>query len=267
MRLLHRHPERGFSLLELSVAAAVFSVLLLVVLALFNQSIYVWRVTSSADGANRELRKVRAALERDLALTSPTEIARAQVPGHLGGGASDGEALWFLSPIDPATGEIVLDEDGLPVWQRNILYYLVVPGDHAGTFGSTCAGGAAANGYDDRCPHKILIRRVIDAGTATIPTDPTTREALIAPGAIGPYLVQPTGFDISALPDTRIVANNLLCFETVSAPPPNNQAREVLVDVRAVGVEEARRETSVGTAPLYNSRFTEQHPFSVFPKN
>lgn len=259
MRRLRRH--RAFSLLELSVAAGVFSVLLIVVLALFNQSVAVWRTTSSTDAANRELRKVRTSLERDLQLSALDQVGRGQVSAHLGGGASDGEALWFLSPIDPATGQIVTDDEGNPVWQRNIVYYLIVPNNHAGTFGSTCAGGADAHGYDDRCPHKVLVRRVIDRVPATDPKDPATQETLIPAGAIGPYLVQPDGFDLSAYPDARIVASNLLTFETTTG------TASVDVDVRALGIDEARREARVGVDPFYDSRFTEQHPFSVFPKN
>lgn len=259
-----RHPRRSraFSLLELSVAAGVFSALLLVVLALFNQSIYVWRATSSSDGANRELRKARVALERDLELTNLTQVARVNVPGHLSGGVADGQALWFLSPLDPATGRLVTDEDGKPVWQRNILYYLVVPTNHSTLFGMTCAGGGNSKGMDDRCPHKLLIRRVIDFGTPTDPADPATAESLIPAGSIAPYLQQPPGgFDISGWPDARIVASNLLTFESTDGTGAIN------VDVRAVGIDEARREAHLGVDALYDSRFTEQHPFSVFPRN
>lgn len=260
--------RRGYSLLESLVVLGVFSLLMTVVAVLFFESSNIYRRTDSADSASRELRKVRAALERDLVLASPDEIQRAPVPGSLGAG-QDGEALWFLSPIDPATGATVRKHDGSPFWQRNILYYLVVPAGHNALFGVNCPGAAGPTGYEDGCSHKVLIRKEIDAGTPTDPTDETTEETLIT--NIAPYLSAPNGYDLSAmteagLTEKRIVASSLLHFETFTAPPPAGIPSELLVDVRALSIAEARRKAGLGTS-AYTGPFTLQSPFSVSLRN
>ncbi len=246
-------------MMELLISAGVFSVILLVLVMLFSQSLSIWQRSSSRDTATRELRKVRASLERDLSLANPQQVGRAQVPDHLGGGGKDGEALWFLSPIDPATHQIVRAHDGTPVWQRNILYYLVVPQNHNATFGVTCAGGAAANGYDDRCPHKVLIRKIINQNT-------------LLPNVNG-YLTAPNGYDLSgmggepSLDEVKIVASHLLTFSSVTAPPPQNIPSLIAVDARAVAEEEARRKVGIGTLPMFTGQFTLQGPFTVMLRN
>ncbi|MEW6279282.1 MAG: hypothetical protein AB1758_11705 [Candidatus Eremiobacterota bacterium] len=166
--------------------------------------------------------------------------------------------------MDPVSGAVMRLDDGSPFWQRNILYYLVVP------VGDTCAGGVGPNGYDDRCPHKLLIRKEIDLAPATVPTDPTTIETL-AP-TLAPFLTRPTGFSVAGLNEAgvnevKIAAAHLLSFSSVSAPPPENLATEIAVDLRAVAVDEARREVALGSVPLSTSPFTLQSPFSAFLKN
>ncbi len=269
LRLGTGRGRRGHSLAELLVVVGIFSALMAVVALLFSSSVSLYRRTNSADSAMRELRKARAALERDLVLASPTVVRRTQVPSSLGAGM-DGEALWFLSPVDPATGATIRRPNGRLCWQRNILYYLVVPDNHDATFGMTCVGGAAANGYDDRCPHKVLIRKVIDSGAPTVALDLSTEEALL-PSVAG-YLSRPVGFDLSAMADPAptqrsIVASHLLTFETFTAPAPKSLPTEVLVDLRALAAEDARREMRVGADPAYDCRFTRQGPFSVFLRN
>ncbi len=245
--------------MELMISAGVFSVILLVLVMLFSQSLSIWQRSSSRDTATRELRKARATIERDLSLTNPDQLGRAQVPDHLGGGGKDGEALWFLSPIDPATHQIVRAPDGTSVWQRNILYYLVVPQNHNATFGVSCTGGAAANGYDDRCPHKVLIRKVINQNT-------------LLPN-VNAYLTAPNGYDLSgmggepALEEVQIAASHLLTFSSVTGPAPQNIPSLVAVDVRAVAEEEARRKVGVGSLPMFTGQYTLQGPFTVLMRN
>ncbi|MBI3927615.1 MAG: hypothetical protein HY319_18895 [Armatimonadetes bacterium] len=270
MRPSPRGPDGGTSLLELLVALFVGSLLLLVMAVLFVRTQGLYRSISGSDSALRQLRKARTALEKDLILSRPGDVRRAQVPDSLGGGGQDGEALWFLSPVDPATGEMMRKQDGRAFWQRNILYYLVVPADHDSTFGMICTGGRGPNNCDDRCPHKVLIRKVIDSGPPTVPTDEATEETLITD--ITAYLTRPSGYSLAAmaepgLTEATIVAAQLLTFESLSAPAPNNIAPEVFVDLRAVSIEGARRELRVGSDSLYTGRFTQTAPFSVFLRN
>ncbi len=263
-----RRRKAGFTLLEALVTVTIMAVLLGILTLLFLRTGDVFRTTSSKDSAVRDLRKARVALERDLALTSPAQVRRTTVPPSLGGG-NDGEALWFLSPVDPATGVIVRKQDGHPFWQRNILYYLVVPNNHDATFGQSCAGGVGPNGFDDRCPHKVLIRKVIDSGPPTSPPDETTEEVLLP--AVAGYLDRPNGFDVSGLggaglQQSKIVAQ-LLHFSSALAPLPQNAANQLVVDVRGVSIGEARRTARVGTDSFFDSAFTHQSPFSVLLHN
>ncbi|MCE7870856.1 hypothetical protein DYH09_10805 [bacterium CPR1] len=269
-RLPRRNAIRGTTVLELLLGMGLFTLMMVVLVGLFNQSLLIWRTTSGSDTAMRELRRVVAALDRDLALASPAMLSRTQVVDHLGGGGRDGEALWFLSPLDPATGQLARKPDGSPMWMRNVLYYLVVPANHDTVFSMSCPGGAGPNGYDDRCPHKLLIRKVIDSGPPTLAADEASQEELLVD--VSAYLTQPDGFDLGAmaepgLEDKRVIANNLLMFQTLSAPPPVGAPREVAVDVRAMSVEEARREIRVGLEAGASSRFTLQLPFSVLLQN
>jgi hypothetical protein len=247
---VNRH-RKGFSVLELLVSATVFSLVTALLVLLFSQSLEVWRRTSGRDTAARELRKARAALERDLALASPAQLRRSS--------NLDGEALWFLSPIDPATRQIARGSDGLAIWQRNILYYLVIPANHDALFGVQCTPAAGPNGMDDRCTHKVLVRKVIDSDT-------------LLPD-VSAYLTQPNGFDLSGmsgepnLDEAAIVANRLLTFQTESAPPPHGVPNLVRVDLRAVDEEEARHETTVGTQSMYIGKYTLQGPFTVLLEN
>ncbi|MEW6277233.1 MAG: hypothetical protein AB1758_01325 [Candidatus Eremiobacterota bacterium] len=254
------------SLAEVLVAGFVFSLLLGVAVLLFRHSTQVWKHASSAEGARHGLSSARAALERDLRLSDPALVARADVPTSLGGGP-DGQALWFLSPVDPATGEVVRKQDGYPFWQRNILYYLVVPSNHDAVFGVACAGGAdPADGYDDRCPHKVLIRKVIDDGVPTTPADEATEEALIAD--ITPYLTRPVGFSTAGMTGEpglelkRILGGGFLKFSTRSVT-----AREIAVDLRSVAFGEAARNLRVGQVSLVQGRYTHRLDFSVLLRN
>ena len=63
------------------------------------------RHINGADRAQREMRRARATLERDLILANSGQIGRSRMPDYLGGGGDTGESLWFLSPVDPASGQ------------------------------------------------------------------------------------------------------------------------------------------------------------------
>ncbi|MBI3925133.1 MAG: hypothetical protein HY319_06300 [Armatimonadetes bacterium] len=254
----------GVTLLELVFSLGLFTLLLVILTLLFTQTLGVWRKIDSADTADREIRKAVAALRSDLQLASPSRLNRTQVPPSLGAG-NDGEALWFLSPI-ATSGQMAHKQDSAePLWQRNILYYLVVPQNHNPTFGMNCSGIAGPTGYEAACSHKVLIRKVIDSGVATVPTDESTEETLIAD--ITPYLTHPNGYDLSGMNEPgvehqEIVASRLLTFESQNAGPS-----EVSVELRAVALQDAQRETRLGSVSMYTGRFTAVAPFSVFLKN
>lgn len=175
--------------------------------------------------------------------------------------------MWFLSAVSD-TGKMAHKAlDGSPFYQRNVIYYLVVPAGH-----TSCSGLNGPNGLDDACPHKLLIRKVVDVPPATSPTDnpDLTEESLIRD--VTPYLTRPNGRDLSAMQSepnlerAEVVASNLLWFEVTLNPDPEI-ANEVQLDLRAVSLDDARREVQFGSVSLAVSRFTQQQLITVVPKN
>ncbi len=257
--------NRGISLIEAILGLGLFSVIMVVTTLLLSQATTVWRKTSSTDSASGEMRKVQVNLARELGMSSATEVALANTPASLPAGAPDGSAVWFLMSVDPSTGEPVRRTTGAPFWQRNILYYAVVPQGHDAFFGQSCQGGTGALGVDNRCPHKVLIRKEIDLPPTTTTTDETTLETLIPAGSISPYLNRPVGFDTGALgSQARVIAVNLLSF-SVQRGPDSDAPGELKVVVEGAATALARKAIRVGTDPM--GSFTLTRSFSVFPKN
>ncbi|MGE0491033.1 MAG: type II secretion system protein J [Vulcanimicrobiota bacterium] len=257
--------QRGFSLPELLTAVGLFSILAIMTLLLMTRGMEHWRHRSGGQTVALSLSSASRRLEADLGLAGASTINLANGPASLAGGAADGQALWFLSAIDPLTGEFAHDLDGNPFWQRNILYYLVVPQRHQQLYGYDCQGGSA--GLDDFCPHKILLRKVIDSG---VPTDPTTdpeasQEQILTD--ITPYLTRPDGLDISAmngeagLESVEVVATRLLYFEVTRT------GSEVVVDLRASSTPNLERSLRVGSVSLRSRPETSQYRRSFFPAN
>ncbi|MBI3925296.1 MAG: hypothetical protein HY319_07145 [Armatimonadetes bacterium] len=263
--------RRGVTLIEVAVTVGLFSLVAVVLALAIQESSRVYRQLSSETEAQSALRQAELALDGDLRSASIAQMATALVPDSLGGGGNDGSALWFLSPRDPVTGVVHHKADGSPFWQRNILYYLVVPADHDQLFGYTCTGGAGPGGMDDRCPHKVLIRKVIDLAPATDPADEATEETLLP--EVTDYLTRPAGYDTSGmsaepgLQEVSIVARKLIFFRVTLAPVPASWPNEVEIDVRATSIEEAEKSVRVGSVALGTGPFTTQQLISVFTPN
>ncbi len=263
---------RGFTIQEVLVSMAIFSAMMIVLLVCLSQASTIWRRSSGMAVAQHQLARASEALSLDLRRASWDELAAGPGPASLSA-APDGSAIWFLSAVDPATGQSLRKADGSPFWQCNILYYAVVPALHDQTFGMTCAGGAGPNGLDDRCPHKVLVRKVIDSGPPTIPADETTEETLLGAGPVTAYLTRPQGYDLSSLatePGVRSVelrGNSLLLASFRRAPDPAVSSHEVELDLRALIIPAARRELAVGQVSLADNPFTIRKLLSVFPQN
>jgi len=258
------HRNRAFSLLEVVFAAALMGLLMIVMGASMRQTQTVFRATSGSYDASAQLRKVTSRIQQELIQTNLNKVAVSNSVGA----PPEGGAIWFLDNLDPATHEPRYLPDGSPFWARNILYYLVVPNNHASIFGSSCVlqAGPGPGGHDDRCPHKVLIRKEIDTGAAFNPTDDLTIEALIAGGAISTYFTRPNGYNVSAMlteagvREVKIVGQNLLSFEA------QIQDGGIDLNIRAVSLARARREVAVGATSLYNSRYTLHFAQTVYPQ-
>lgn len=206
-----------------------------------------WVSTDSEETAALALRRALAPLEVDFSLASAENIGQTAVPSSLGAG-SDGDALWFLSPIDPATEQFVQNSRGQPVWQRNILYYLSVPANHSG-----CSGLSSPEGYDHGCPHKVLVRKVINnpgadgsqlllSNVAAHLTRPRTETDATSPG--------------SSQEAAEVVGARLLWFRVL--PDPSGEKGVRLIDARSVALDAARaagRTTGSGYASSPQTHF------------
>ena len=252
---------RAVTLIEMSVAMGIFSLLGLLLAASFSKSHDLWQRVSGGSDAQHSLRKVRNRLTRDLNRTSFESVGTMNGPSSVG--PFDGSALWFLSPIDSTTGEFVRTSTGTPFWQNHILYYAVIPNNHNELVGYDCSGGPDDEGFEVQCPHKLVIRKVIDNGPLADPTDERTIELpfqeadpqIEEADILNRYLTRPNGLDTSAMlseegvVDVSIVSANILSFQASIAPDPG-QPREIRVETASVSIPSASSTIRIGQEPL-----------------
>lgn len=257
--------KAAFSMVEVVLACALMSILMVVLGTALSQAQGAFRNASGTSDAADELRKCCSYLRQELIQTSATQVSSSNSTSSLG--SPDGAAIWFLSNRG-ADGNAQFLDDGSPFWQRNVLYYLVVPNNHAALFGWNCPGGAGPGPFarDDRCPHKVLIRKEIDSGPATDTSNPANIEALMSAADIVPYLTRPAGYSVVAMnaepgvDNTRIVGRNLLTFDVTTTA-----AGLIGIDTRAVSIARARTKISLGSVSLFDSPYTFHFGMSVSP--
>lgn len=270
----------GFTVIETFTALAIFSGIMIVTTMLLRQSVWVWTAGDSREDASIVLSKARTAMNRDLlqADLDPGDagelhFGRTQTPPGLGGG----DAIWFLSAAGP-DNSFERNVDGLPHWQRNVLYYLAKPQNHDARYKQSCSSGSNPAG-DDVCPHKMLIRVVIDNPPVTVPwPDPPAKpgpgdlpEELIDSSEIASYLIAPNGLDLSGIlaqpgvVEARIITTGLLWFKV--APASGAPTAGLEVDLRALAIKEAAKVVPVGSISVLNDPKTLSSVFSLFPRN
>lgn len=243
------------------VAASIFGLLLTLGMKSFHESTQAWRKVNSASEASVNLRRATSYLQRDLFATSSRQIRKLQGPSSLTG--FDGDAFWFLSATD-GQGNFVRRADGRPFWQRNVLYYTVTPNtSEIASFGS---GGADAAGYEDHCPHKVLVRKEIDWDGVTDIADESTLESLMSEADVASFLTRPSDLNLAgmqneaAVQDVRLVAKGLLSTRCYLAPG------SVRVRVLASANERAQKEAGFGASSLSGKPFIHEVDFTVVPR-
>lgn len=260
--------RRGFTILELVVSLGIFGIIGLIFAVSLSGAADAWRNVSGSSDSQISLTKARNQLVRDLETTSFETVNVAT--GLTSLGFQDGTLIWFLSAEDPVTGEFMRTSTGTPFWQRNVLYYTAVPTNHGALFGLVCSGGGDANGFEVQCPHKVLVRKVVDGGGVTDPTDESTIELPLTPAEAVTYLSRPSGFDTTGMmgepgiTEVTLPSTNLLSMQVQLAPDlewPN----EVRVNLSSVALLNAQREVAIGKTPLNESRFTTNVELQVFP--
>ena len=252
--------NRGATLIEMGVALGIFSLLGVLLALSFTKSYELWRRTSGGSDAQVSLRKVRNRITQDLSETSFTSVGKTDGPSSLG--PFDGSAIWFLSAVNHTTGEFMRTSNGTPFWQNHVLYYAVVPENHAALVGFDCTGGGV-DGFEVQCPHKVVIRKVIDNGALTDPSDEGSAEIPFAQAdpKVGVaaiqsrYLTRPNGLDTSAMlledgvVGVSIVATNILSFNVSLGKDPA-KPREIEIETAAVSLPSAQKVIAIGQEVL-----------------
>jgi len=236
----------------------LFAVLSFLTFLIFRHSSKIFATTSGRDRATAQLLKAGQALRRDLEMirSNSSSLRIGPVPASLGGGA-DSDAVIFLSAVDPTTQQAQTRLDGSPFWMRNVLYYGIIPLDYSQGIGQTMTG-SNLGGYEMSCPTKQLVRLEVDQNPGNNPSDASSEDSLIS--NFLPLLTRPSAGTNSATRKT--VASNLLSFRCQQFGP------ELRIDLRAVSIEEARKDKGFGSGILYDQgRYTLQHTFSVFGRN
>ncbi len=256
---------RGFSLPELMLALSLLAVFMLVGYQALRMADGVFRQVSGNEDAAMQLKRAVRYMQKDIVSSNVMRMTLTNVTAGLPGGAADGSALCLLTGADRGVGDMVSKEGGEPFWQRNILYYLSTPQ------GDPCQGGADANGFDDRCPHKCLVRKIIDDPPATAATDnPQNDEALIT--NLTPYLTRSLGrTNISNMlgeanvEQVELVARGLVGMRVqINADP--NIPNEVRLTVTALNQPRGQK-LALGTVALSGQGGLLVNELSIFPRN
>lgn len=239
------------TLVEAAVAAGLFSMLAVVLFMVMGSGVSTYYGVSGSRDVGTSLRKAEVSLLTDLENAPRGGLERKWI------GSGNGDALWFRSATDPLTGEFRREPTGVPDWQTNIVYYLIRPNNHAGVAGGyNCSADPTPNG-DGFCPHKMLIRKVVNQST------------LLTSGQVDTFLTPPSGYDVSAMTDagnpllleTRIVAANLLWFRVFDNLP------EVEIELAGARIRDAERRMGVGSTTLLGDGVTTFHSFGTILRN
>ena len=246
---------RGISLPELLLVVALFSLFLIIPYQIMKSGLLIgWR-TESREDVGLQLRKAYFSLEKDLRSASRLQMSFNEIENH--------HVLWFLSAVDQDTGEFALKEDGKPFWQRNIIYFTAIPEDHDSYYGVSCS-------QPTYCPHKILIRRAVDAGPSTAPESPESEiEELLTPSLVQERVENPAsltglGFSNAAEKD-QVIATGLLEFKVVLEP--EGWDKEVSCRLKGFSHKEAGKSFAIGSQSLESTPFTHEIEASFFPAN
>lgn len=227
------------------------TVLTAVTFLILRGSMTTWQKVSGSQDAATQLVRAEAWLKRDLDFTEFDQLQTGPSLSNLAG--RDGDVVWFLSAYDPNTGQYVRDTDGRPVWQRNIVYYCVIPDGlpatvHSGT-------GIDDGGYEVSHPAKLIVRKVVD-----LEPDPTVPEPLIPD--VTPYLERPTGAVVNA-PNSEsvtIIGRDFLSFRVSK----NNNLRSVDVVLQAARLKDRQLEFAIGSESLIRPGYLLERRLQIF---
>lgn len=250
--------RRAFSLLELTMVVALFSVAMVLIFGSLSEGFRKWRVLDTRADTQRQMTRAWLWLKRDLEKANPQQIASKRVAA-----AGNGDVIWFLSADDSAESDSNRRfrrdiATGAPRWQRNIIYYLIRPAAYASVANGVGAALDPDPENDYYAAHKFLIRKVVD-----LPGD----EVLLTSSQINAYTTAPLGYNLSVfsgepgLESSKLVADHLLSFRA------QVDGRSIDLDLRAVHLAQASKDLPLGAVSLKSGRYTHQEQLRVLMKN
>jgi hypothetical protein len=204
----------------------------------------------------RELLRVEASLQRDLVNAAKTAPQSQFGPIQAGAGnLASGDGLALIVP-SPDQSQLNLTSQGSAQLDRLVTYYLAVPSQVASLSGLSPVFAADAEGYEDQCAYKWLIRKEeaspgapLSGGLPEVPSN----------WLQGSVIETPTTF--WRTPDRRVVASNLLQFRVRQGPP------QWEITVTAVALGDARRKIALGGVPLSATAYAITHRIGIIAKN
>lgn len=264
MKAVKRRAPGAFSLTEVLVATTIFSFVVLFSAIYMDRSRQLWRQVNANQDAGQTLRKASLNLRESLTDASGKDF---ETVDNGMGSARMGQAFWFLSARDPATGQFVTADDGRPFWQKNVLYYLTVPQDHDTRYGVNCQQ------FDRVCPHKILLRKVIDRDNPTTPTSaPEDEETLMTEAEAQEHLTRPATLDLSAMEalatvvEVDYVCGHLLDM-TLTTEVQDGKLVEAEVLIEAGLIEATRNRLAVGRDEFNAGAYVLSKSVGFVPRN
>ncbi len=235
--------------MELMVTTLVFTFFIGLLFLLFDRGSRAVVSANARQQAELSLNKAHFLLQRDLQHADPAHLRHKRVP--LPG---NGDAIWFLSAEDPHESDpdkrfVRSAENGAPVFQSQILYYLIRPSNYSEVSGGMPAAVDPDPNSDFFAPHKFLVRKVIEV--------PGKSQKLLTDMQIDDYITPPTDYSLSPFKtepnvvDFRLVSDKLLSFEAL--------LDQSVLEVRtsALRIDEARKSVPVGNLSLRD------HPLTV----
>ncbi len=251
----------GYTMIEVMVTLAIAGILLTVLALAVQMSDQAVRKATGSHDSSLLLKKAARRLRQDLMQTSRQETRIVNISGS--GGVLEGQALCFLSSRN-SQGVDQVSTAGGPKWMCNVIYYCVAPAQHDSFAGQSCSQSLGTWGIDDRCAHKVLIRKEINQpdGSGVNP-DP---EVLLGASQLSSEVIRPTKLDVSAIltgancQKAEIIGTQMLGMAVQST----NQG--IHVRLATVDVSRASKEKGIGTSSLLNTSYTQSYEFTIKPE-
>ena len=245
----------AFTVMELVIACSVFAILVVFAHLLLSRSMEGMGRASERMSTRKQMRRIAHVMRPDIEAMAGNQLEIGAAASNLAG--ADGDAIWGLSARDDQ-GRFHLRPDGRPFWQNQILYYCTIPQNFDTEHYQ--GAGVQVDGYEVSFPFKQLVRRVIDEGAPTDPSNPDTREQLS--GDLSHLFVRPNNLRIAPHPkvsDDRIVATSLLSFRVDREP-------DGAVVVTFSGYSPEAKKRRLGSSDLRNSVNTRTSILRIYPK-